>query len=129
MKFQSRRKQSGLSIVGLIFSLVILGGIGILMAQVVPAVIEYRSIQNAMEKAKASGTTVREIQAAFDKNKAAGYFDAISGADLEVMKNGSDVEVSFAYQKKIPLFGPASILFEFAGTTAKPGAKALKAPE
>jgi hypothetical protein len=29
------------------------------------------------------------------------------------------VEVSFAYQKKIPLVGPASLLIDYEGSTAR----------
>ena len=38
---------------------------------------------------------------------------------LEITRNGEEVEVSFAYQKKIPLIAPVSLVFDFEGTTAK----------
>ena len=80
-----------------------------------------QSIKKAIVYAQQSAKTVREIQTAFDKQAEVGYFDAVRGKDLSIVKNGEDLEVSFAYTKKIPLFGPASLLLEYAGTTAKSG--------
>ncbi|CAN5746124.1 hypothetical protein BH11PSE12_BH11PSE12_07400 [soil metagenome] len=120
------RRQRGISLTGLILTLGVLVFIAMLAAKVVPTVIEFMSIKKAMHTAKQSGTTVREIQMSFDKQKEAGYFDAISGRDLSIIKNGADIEVSFAYTKKIPLFGPASLLFEYTDTTAKSGAATKK---
>jgi hypothetical protein len=87
---------------------------------VTPTVAEYFSIKKAIATAKASGSTVREIQSAFDKQVNVDYIDSISSKDLEITKNGEDIEVSFAYQKKIPLVGPTSLLIDYAGSTAKP---------
>lgn len=119
MNHRTRNDQRGLSLVGLIFVLAIVAMIAVLGMKVVPTAVEYSSIRKAIVNAKAAGTTVREIQLAFDRQASTGYIDAISGQDLEISKIGNEIEVSFAYQKKIPLFGPASLLLEYAGTTAK----------
>ncbi|MGZ3254931.1 MAG: DUF4845 domain-containing protein [Burkholderiaceae bacterium] len=123
MKLHSQKKQDGLTLIGLIFILAIIGGIAMLGLQVAPTFIEYRSIKNAIVTAKAASTNPIEIRASFDKQADVGYITSISGKDLAISKNGEDVEVSFAYDKKIPLFGPASLLLEYEGTTARAGAK------
>ena len=119
MKLQSMTRQRGITLTGLIFILIILALIAMLAMKVVPAVIEYRAISKAIVDAKQAGTTVREIQLSFDKRAEVGYLDAIRGADLEIIKVENEFEVSFAYEKKIPLFGPASLVLDFNGTTAK----------
>ncbi len=119
MALQQKTKQSGLSLVGLIFVLVIIGLMAVVAMKVFPTVAEYMSIKKAIAVAKASGTSVATIKTAFDKQAEVGYIESISSKDLEISKNGDDIEVSFAYQKKIPLFGPASLLLEYEGTTAK----------
>jgi type II secretory pathway pseudopilin PulG len=119
MKSRLTIKQSGVSLVGLILVLAMLGLLGVLALKIAPTATEFMSIKKAIETAKASGTTVREIQISFDKQAEVGYITTISGKDLEITRNGDDVEISFAYQKKIPLVGPASLLLEYAGTTAK----------
>lgn len=119
MKLASANHQRGITLFGLIFVLAILGSIGVLGLKVVPTVIEYTAIKKAIVASKEGATTVRDVQASFDKRANVGYIESISGKDLVVVKNGSDFDISFAYDKKIPLFGPASILLEYEGTTVK----------
>ncbi|MDO8176624.1 MAG: DUF4845 domain-containing protein [Undibacterium sp.] len=115
------RRQRGISLIGLILTLGILALIAMLGIKVAPTVIEFMSIKKAIVSAQKAGSTPREIQSSFDKQAEIGYFDAISGKDLSIVRNGEVMEVSFAYTKKIPLVGPASLLLEYAGTTAKSG--------
>ena len=119
-------RQHGISLLGLILTLGILVLIAMLGMKVAPTVIEFMSIKKAIVSAQKAGTTVREIQVSFDKQAEIGYFDAVAGKDLAIVKNGEGMDVSFAYSKKIPLFGPASLLLEYTGTTAKSGAVAKK---
>ena len=93
--------------------------LALLGMKVVPAVIEYRAISKAIVDAKQSGTTVRDIQVSFDRRAQAGYIESINGSDLEITKVGNDLEISFSYEKKIPLFASASLLLEFSGSTGK----------
>jgi type II secretory pathway pseudopilin PulG len=122
-------RQQGISLVGLIVGLAILGFVGILGLKIVPTFVEYRSISNGIVQAKAAGTTVREIQAAFDKAASATYIDSISGKDLTIAAENGEIEVSFAYEKKIPLVGPASLVLDYTGTTARGGVPAAKPAE
>ena len=126
MNRQPIYRQQGISLIGLILILIIVVLIAMLAMKVVPAVIEYRAISKAIVDAKQSGTTVREIQQSFDKRADAGYIDAIKGSDLEIVKVENEIEISFAYEKKIPLFGPASLVLDFNGTTAKAVPKKAK---
>jgi hypothetical protein len=114
--------QQGLSFIGLIFMLVVLGAIAMVGIKVTPTVIEFYSIKSAIQATKRAGGSVAEMQTTFNKQAEIGYFDAIAGKDLVIAKNGDDVEISFAYDKKVPLVGPASLLLEYEGTTAKSGA-------
>ena len=122
------KSQRGISLTGLIFSLGILVLIAILAMKVVPTAVEYFSIKKAIASAKNAGSTVHEIEISFDKQADVNYITSISGKDLVFDRNGEDINVSFSYQKKIPLFGPASLLLEYEGTTAKNGV-VTKKPE
>lgn len=117
--YPNMHKQRGLSVSGLILILVVLGLGAVIGMQVVPAVIEYQSIKKAANDARNNGHSVIEIQASFDKQANAGYITAISGKDLTIARNADGYDVSFAYDKKLPLFGPASLLLEFSGSTDK----------
>jgi hypothetical protein len=120
------KRQKGISVVGLIFVLAALGFIGVLGMKIVPTYTEYRAIQNAIVTAKAAGGSVVEMQKSFDANAIAAYITSISGRDLIIAKENGETEISFAYEKKIPLVGPASLLLEYEGTTARDGVKPAK---
>lgn len=113
------RKQQGISLVGLIFVLAILAGLAVIVMKVVPTVTEYMAVNKAIVRAKTEGTTPVEIRNSFDKQAGVAYITSITSQDLEVYNGGNGLEVSFAYDKKIPLVGPASLLIEYAGTTDK----------
>jgi beta-lactam-binding protein with PASTA domain len=128
MGFQFESKQRGISLSGTIFVLVILAVLAVFAMKLVPPVSEYMSIKKAITTAKSAGTTVHEIQSSFDKQADINNISAITGKDLEIVKNGENIVVSFAYEKKIPLTGPASLLLEFSGSTDE-NAKKQAAPQ
>jgi len=113
--------ESGVSLSGLIVVLVVLGALALVVIKAVPAYIEYHAVKGAIAKAKASGGTVREMQESFDKNAGINDVDAISGRDLVISRDGGDTEISFQYEKRIPLAGNVSLLIDFAGTTDPSG--------
>ncbi|NVM74518.1 Tfp pilus assembly protein PilE [Duganella sp. SG902] len=119
-------RQDGISLVGLVFVLALLGMLLVLGLKIVPTYTEYRAIQNAIVTAKAAGGSVADIQKSFDASATASYISSINGRDLIIEKVNNETEISFAYEKKIPLVGPASLLLEYEGTTAKGGAKPAK---
>lgn len=123
MKQVSLGKQRGVSLTGLIVILIVLGMVGMLAAQVAPTFMEYRAISKAIVVAKAAGHTASEIQNSFNKQADVGYITAISGKELEISKENGEFEVSFEYQKKIHLVGPASLVLDYSGSTASGGAK------
>lgn len=115
--------QSGLSLVGFMFVIVIVALLAVLGMKVVPTVVEYMAIKKAIANAQASGSTALEIQNAFEKARGPAYIDSVTGKDLEITKGADGYEVSVAYQKKIELVGPASLVLDYVATTArnKPG--------
>jgi len=118
------QRERGISLVGLIIVIAILGGVGLLAMQVIPTYIEYRAIMGAIDRAKRDGgESVKAIQDSFNKSAEVGYISAIQGRDLQITREGSEFEISFAYEKKIPLVGPASLLMEYEGSTAKDATK------
>jgi hypothetical protein len=118
MKRRSNNIQRGVSLSGLIFVLIIVAMVAVLGMKVVPTVSEYMSIKKAIVSAKGAGTTPAEVRTSFDKQAQVGYIESISGKDLEITKNGNDLDVSFEYQKKISLAGPVSLVIDYEGSTA-----------
>ena len=107
-------KQRGISFIGLLFVAIVLACVGVVVAQVIPTLIEYQAITKAAKKA-AEGSTVPEVRAIFDRAQAIDDFQSVTGKDLEVRKDGDKVVVSFAYDREIHLFGPAYLLLKYQG--------------
>ncbi|HTN49431.1 MAG TPA: DUF4845 domain-containing protein [Burkholderiaceae bacterium] len=114
---RTRNRQRGLSIIGLIFIGLIVVGLLAIGFKTVPAVVEYIAIERALAKIKNEGTTVREIQAAFDRHATIDDITSINAKDLDITKDGDQVIISYAYQKKIPIVDNVSLVIDFSGTT------------
>ncbi|MDB5771846.1 MAG: hypothetical protein JWM42_2220 [Burkholderia sp.] len=112
------RGENGISLVGFIFVIGILAALGVLGLKVVPTVVEYAAIKKAINNAKVAGGSPQEIKSSFDKQTTASYIDSVSGKDLEINRNGDGVDITVAYQKKIELFGPVSLVIDYLATTA-----------
>jgi hypothetical protein len=118
-RLQARSPQRGFSFLSLLFVGGIVAVTGVVVAQVVPTVIEYQGIQKAVKKvAQGGGSTPAELRAAFDRQQNIDDFKAIMGKDLDITKNGDKVVIKFAYDKQIPLFGPAYLLIKYEGSSS-----------
>lgn len=113
----SGRRQRGISLFGLLFWGVFLACAAVVTAKVVPTVMEYYTIQRAVDKIAAGNpATVPAARAEFDRIKSVEYsIQSISGADLEISKENEKVRISFAYNREIDLFGPAYLLIKYEG--------------
>ena len=113
----SFERQRGLSLVGLILVGLLVVGLAALGFKVVPAVIEYIAIERAVQKIKNEGSTVRELQAAFDRHATIDDITSISSRDLDITKEGDRIVISYAYAKKVPITDNVSLVIDFSGTT------------
>ena len=118
--------QRGVSLTGLILVLAIMGFVAIVAMKTIPAYAEYSAVKDAIQVAKDAGGTVRDMQLSFDKNADVNNIDVVRGRDLVISKETGETEISFEYEKRIPLVANVSLLFDFAGTTDKSGAVAQK---
>lgn len=114
MKLGQKKKQAGISFIGLLFVIGVLAALAVLGAQAFPTVVEYQAVLKAVQKASA-GSTVPEVRQIFDKAAEIDNISSISGRDLDISKEGERVVVKFAYNKEIHMFGPAYLLLKYAG--------------
>ncbi|HET9576655.1 MAG TPA: DUF4845 domain-containing protein [Usitatibacter sp.] len=116
------RNERGVSLMGLIFWLAILGFFGLLAAKLLPAYLEYFAVKKifaSMEQAGDTKGTVRDIRAAYDRRNAIEDVKSLRSDDLEITKEGGETVVSAAWSVKVPLIYNASACLDFAVTTAK----------
>jgi hypothetical protein len=102
----------------MLVGIIILAVIGM---KLVPAYIEYFNIKKAVTAITSSGqlrnATVADVRKAFELRQAIDDFTSVGPKDLEITKDGNEVVVSFAYERRIPLFSNISVIIDFAGSS------------
>jgi type II secretory pathway pseudopilin PulG len=126
MRHAGKSREAGVSLSGLIVVLVVLGAVALVAMRVFPAWAEYRSIKQAIAAAKATGGSNREMQQAFERNAEINNITVIGSKDLVITRDNGQADISFAYEKRIPLAGNVSLLIDYAGTTDPSGEVAAK---
>lgn len=112
--------QRGVSLSGLIFWGIVIALVAVLGMKVVPSGIEYyKTLKDAkaVVNAAPAGATVADIRKAYAKYAEIDQLD-LKPEDLEITKDGNQIVINFAYEKKIPLFWNASLLIEYSGSTS-----------
>ncbi len=118
------KHQRGVSLSGLLFWGVILGVVALLVIKVVPSAIEFYKIKKDIKAVVANAganATVPDLRKAYAKYLEIDVIEAVRPEDLDISKDGNQIVISFAYDKKIRLFGPVSLLIEYAGNSGGSG--------
>ena len=121
-----KNKQQGISLTGLILVLMVLGLFALLAIKIVPSYLEFRAVRDGVMRAKAAGGGVAEMQRTFDKFAEINNISAIHGRDLVISRDGETPEISFDYEKRIPLTERATLVIDYDGTTSPGGVVASK---
>lgn len=114
------KSQRGIAISGLLVWGVIIAMVALLGIKVAPEVIDYYKIKKGVTAtaANANGKTVAEIRTMYGKYAEVDHTQTVSPADLDISKEGGEVVIAFAYEKRIPLFANVSLLIEFQGSSS-----------
>jgi hypothetical protein len=112
-----RGDQRGLSLLGLLVFGAIVVFVAMIALKVFPTYTEYLAIQRAVQTAREQPNPAA-IRSAFDRAAAIDDITSINGRDLEIAPApGGGHHVAFGYEKRVPLFGPASLLIDYRGDT------------
>lgn len=114
-----KSRQAGISIITLIFILAVLGAVGAVALQAFPSVLEYQAALKAINRAR-NEASPGAVRAAFDRSADIDSITSIGGKDLEIVKDGDNWTVSFAYQREFHMFGPAWLTLKYEGRS-RPG--------
>jgi hypothetical protein len=85
--------------------------------------MEYATARKAIEAIAADRvgtTTPQEIRKAFDSRASIDDITAVKGQDLDITKEGSEIVISFAYRKEVPLFANVGVYMDFAASSRNP---------
>ena len=111
-------KQRGATMIGMLFVSIALVLIALLGMKVLPTMLEYQTILKAVKKAGAEANTAADAQNIFGKAiEIEQNISSITPKDLIVEQISGGYRVSFAYDKEIPLFGPAYLVIKYEGSS------------
>jgi hypothetical protein len=113
MKRSSKGRQAGISFIGLVFVMVVLAGVGVLVAQAIPTMLEYQAVVKAIERSK-DEPNPQAVRIAFEKASAVDDIKSVLPKDLEIVKVNDKQVVKVAWNKEIHMFGPAFVLLKYA---------------
>ncbi|MDQ5918010.1 MAG: hypothetical protein QG660_1122 [Pseudomonadota bacterium] len=115
------RHQKGVSLSVLLVWAFICAMIALVVIKIAPSAIEYYKTQKAITSVAANapaGSTVPDLRKAYSKFVEVEHLSDVRPEDLDIAKEGNQVVISFAYDKKIPLFGPVSVLIEYQASSS-----------
>lgn len=116
-----RNKQRGLSLIGLLIVGAFLAFVLLLAFRSVPAVNEYMAVQRNVKilaEEGNGGASTTELRRSFDRRAYIDDVVTVSGADLDIYKRGGDVVVDVVYERRVPVAGNVSLLFDFQASSA-----------
>jgi hypothetical protein len=114
------RRQNGLSLIAVLLLGALLVIVVTIAMRVVPSALEYQSVRKALNLIAASGvTTAAEIQRAFERQASIDDITSVKGTDILIDRVGGKLVLSVRYEKRVPLFGPVSLLIDYEGSSSQ----------
>jgi hypothetical protein len=116
------RRQSGLTLLGFLFIAGVVVVAVIVGFRVLPAYIEYFSVERALVEALTQTKDFRdatEIRRFFQRRVDSGYIESVGARDLELTKIGNVYVASVSWTRKLPLVSNVSLLIEFDATATR----------
>ncbi len=121
----TKKKQSGLSLVGVLLVGTILAAVIVLGLKLIPVVSEYFGIKRAINAVAGTAdpqvATVPQLRSAFTKRALVDDISSISASDLDITKENGQIVISVDYSRKVPLFSNVNLLIDFSVSTSPGG--------
>jgi Domain of unknown function (DUF4845) len=114
-----KKMQSGLSLIGFIVMLVLVGTVALVAFRAVPAHHEFFSVQRVLKdtlQEVGDGGSRTQFGSVFDRRAQIDDITSVRGSDIQVSKADGRTILTVQYEKRQPLIGYASIVFDFQAT-------------
>lgn len=120
----TRKSQSGLSLIGVMFVGAVIAALLLLGLKLVPVMSEYygvkRSINAVAAEADPQNASVAQLRNAFSKRATVDDISSVTAADLDITKEDGRIVISVDYSRKVPLFANVSLVIDFSATSGSP---------
>ncbi|WP_034432757.1 DUF4845 domain-containing protein [Candidatus Contendibacter odensensis] len=108
MRRESSKRQRGLTVIGMLLLIVVLGFMALIAMKVIPMYIQYFTIKSTIESIRKEPQLAQmglaEIQTAIQKRFDIGYVDKITAKDLKLRNDRSGRVLDLVYEDDQPLF-------------------------
>ena len=120
-KRQKQPQERGVTLIGFVLLIALIGAAGIVAIRTIPIYSEYFTIKRILREINVENpeTTPLQIRSQFDLKSSADYVYDIKSRDLDIGKENGRIIVSVRYQKTVPLVYNASLLFDFQADNRK----------
>lgn len=116
-------RQSGLTILGFLLVAAVVVIFAMVGFRVTPSYIEYYSVKRALDDTmRGSGADPNNpaaFRAELTRRLQTSYVENVKASDAIVTRQGSQVVAELAWERRLHMFGNASILLEFEATAAR----------
>ena len=114
----TKKHQHGMSFIGFMCIFAVCAVVGLIGLKLLPVYLEMFSIKKVIasmaQGEEVKSGTVGDIRKSFDRRAAIDNIQALTGADLDVSKDGADTVVVAAWQAKVALFTGFTLLVDFS---------------
>ena len=120
MKVASKRKQSGITLVGFIIVMVVLGFFAYMGMVLGPAYSEYWGVVKAMNFVAGESTPntsdFEQLRKGLDRQFNVGYVNSITGKDAKLVRDKAGNRLEIAYEYRKPFVYNIDFVVKFAHT-------------
>lgn len=111
-------KQKGMTMIGWMLSLAILGFFVLFGLRLTPLYLDYFSLRDMIdeisEEASSTGMTQGQIWRALEKRLDVNYIDYITQEHLKLKRHGKKTDIALKYEAKRPFFGNIHLVVDFS---------------
>lgn len=120
-----KSKQTGITLIGFLIMLMVVGFFGFMAMKLVPAYTEYMGVTKAMNQmaSEGGGKTATQVRNDLIKKLDFQYVsdDTITPQDITIKRSGNATELDVSYDKRIPFMYNIDFLLHFEKSVALQG--------
>lgn len=115
------RRQQGVTFVGMILIGMLIVLVAIIGLRLVPAYIEYATIRSHLRdlarSPDARGASPAEIMQLFNRRAVIDNIRAVTGQDLDVVREGEELSISATWSTRVKLLGNVNACIDFTAAS------------
>lgn len=123
MEMLSRSKQSGMTFLGYVIVLGIIGFFAVMVMKLMPLYLEYQSVSSIMEQVSTEPASISAValRSTIQKRLEVNNIDRIKAADFKIRRSKGVTEVSIQYDAETPFMGNLYFVLKFDKTVELTG--------